>query len=176
MASRLTTINHLGPAGLIEALTYQYDPAGNRPSLTRNNATASVLPTAVASATYDAANEQTAFAGATLTYDNNGNLTSDGTNTYVWDARNRLVSISGGATASFNYDALGRRVHKTRSTPLPAPSTTFFYDGNDIAAEIGGGAVGANYIRSLNIDEPFVRQAGTGNEFYHAGQQEGLRR
>ncbi|WP_413933897.1 RHS repeat domain-containing protein, partial [Nitrospira sp. BLG_1] len=167
VASRLTNINHLGPSGIIEALTYQYDAAGNRTSLTRNNAAASLLPAAVASATYDVANEQTAFAGATLTYDSNGNLTNDGTNTYVWDARNRLASISGGATASFNYDALGRRVHKTRSTPLPAVSTTFLYDGNDIAAEIGGGAVGANYLRSLNIDEPFVRQTGTGNEFYH---------
>jgi RHS repeat-associated protein len=46
-------------------------------------------------------------------------------------------------------------------------ASQFLYDGNDIAAEIGGGAVGANYLRSLNIDEPFIRQTGTGNEFYH---------
>ena len=83
VASRLTNINHLGPSGIIEALTYQYDAAGNRTSLTRNNAAASLLPAAVASATYDVVNEQTAFAGATLTYDSNGNLTNDGTNTYV---------------------------------------------------------------------------------------------
>jgi RHS repeat-associated protein len=135
--------------------------------LTRNNAAASLLPAAVASASYDAANEQTAFAGATLTYDANGNLTNDGTNTYVWDARNRLVSISGGATATFNYDALGRRVQKTLNTQSTVLSTGFLYDGNDIAAEIGGSAVGASYLRSLIIDEPFVRQAGTGNEYYH---------
>jgi RHS repeat-associated protein len=42
------------------------------------------------------------------------------------------------------------------------------YDGNDIVAEIGGGAVSAFYLRSLNIDEPFVRQTMAGNEFYHA--------
>ncbi len=159
VASRLTNINHTGPSGIIEALTYAYDPAGNRTSLTRNNA--------AASATYDAANEQTAFAGSTLIYDANGNLTNDGTNIYVWDARNRLVSISGGATASFHYDVLGRRVQKTLSTQSSALSTGFLYDGNDIAAEIGGSAVGASYVRSLNIDEPFVRQAGTGNEHYH---------
>jgi len=69
--------------------------------------------------------------------------------------------------ASFNYDVLGRRTQKTVSTQSSALSTAFLYDGNDIAAEIGGGAVGANYLRSLNIDEPFIRQAGTGNEFYH---------
>jgi RHS repeat-associated protein len=163
LASRLTSITHNGLSGLIEALTYTYDSAGNRASLTRANGTASLLPAAVASAAYDPANEQTSFAGATLTYDNNGNLTNDGTNTYVWDARNRLIGISGGATATFAYDPLGRRVSKT----INGTSTQFAYDGNDIAAEIGGGAVGANYLRSLNIDEPFIRQAATGNEHYH---------
>ena len=163
VASRLTTINHIGPSGIIEALTYAYDPAGNRTSLTRNNGTASLLPSAVAAATYDAANEQTAFAGAALAYDNNGNLTNDGTNTYVWDARNRLIGISGGATANFVYDPLGRRTNKT----INSVASQFLYDGNDIAAEIGGSAVGVNYLRSLGIDEPYVRQTGTGNEFYH---------
>ncbi len=163
VASRLTNITHLGPSGIIEALMYQYDAAGNRTSLTRNNAAASVLPAAVASATYDAANEQTVFAGATLTYDNNGNLTNDGVNTYQWDARNRLASISGGVTASFKYDAFGRRTSKV----VGSAASQFLYDGNDIAAEIGSGSIGASYLRSLNIDEPFVRQAGTGNEFYH---------
>jgi len=167
LASRLTGITHNGPSGVIEALTYQYDAAGNRVSLTRGNGTASLLPNAVASATYDAANEQTAFAGATLVYDANGNLINDGVNTYQWDARNRLMGISGGTTATFNYDALGRRIQKTISTQSSALSTAFLYDGNDIAAEIGGGAVVANYLRALSIDEPFMRQTSTGNEYYH---------
>ena len=44
----------------------------------------------------------------------------------------------------------------------------FLYDRNDVVAEIGGAAVGASYLRSLSIDEPFVRQMGIGNEQYHA--------
>jgi len=32
--------------------------------------------------------------GATLTYDANGNMTSDGTNSYAWDAEIRLVKIT----------------------------------------------------------------------------------
>ena len=169
VASRLTNINHIGPSGIIEALTYAYDPAGNRTSLTRNNAAASLLPAAVASATYDPANEQTAFAGQLLEYDANGNLSKekDGTGTvlrqYTWDARNRLVGISGNATAEFKYDPLGRRTSKTINSVV----SQFAYDGNDITSEIGGGAVGASYLRSLNIDEPFIRQTGTGNEHYH---------
>ncbi|MBX3301638.1 MAG: RHS repeat protein [Nitrospira sp.] len=163
LASRLTGITHNGPSGIVEALTYTYDAAGNRTGLARSNASASLLPAAVASATYDAANEQTSFAGATLTYDANGNLTNDGVNTYQWDARNRLLGISGGTTAAFTYDALGRRTHKA----INSVASSFLYDGNDIVAEIGGGAVGAHYLRGLNIDEPFIRQSGTGNEHYH---------
>jgi RHS repeat-associated protein len=161
-ASRLTSITHNGSSGTIEALTYVYDAAGNRTSLTRTNGTASLLPTAIASATYDTANEQTQFAGSTLTYDQNGNQTNDGTNTYTWDARNRLTNISGGVTASFSYDVLGRRVSKT----ISGETTQFLYSANDIVSDIGGGSVGATYLRSLNVDEPFVRQSSV-NEFFH---------
>jgi len=164
VASRLTNTTHNGPSGLIEALTYTYDRAGNRTSFTRANGTASLVPQAVPSATYDAANEQISFAGATLTYDQNGNLTNDGMNSYTWDARNRLIGLIGGTTASFTYDPLGRRASKT----IDGIATRFLYDGNDIATEIGGGAIGATYLRSLNIDEPFIRQTSAGNEHYHA--------
>ncbi|WP_447975230.1 RHS repeat-associated core domain-containing protein [Nitrospira sp. Kam-Ns4a] len=169
-ASRLLTILHQGPAGLIESLTYTYDAAGNRTSLTRAGQVATRLPAAVQAA-YDAANQQIQFnsAAPNQTFDPNGNLTShtepSGTTTYTWDARNRLVGIDGpGVTASFAYDALGRRVRKT----VNGVTTEFLYDGNDIVAEIGGGAMATTYLRSLSIDEPFVRQSAGGNEFYHA--------
>jgi RHS repeat-associated protein len=162
LASRLTNIMHNGPSGIIDALTYTYDAAGNRSRVLRTNGTATLLPDPVAAATYDAANEQTMFDALNVTYDQNGNLSNDGVNTYQLDSRNRLVGISGGVTASFNYDALGRRVNKTVNNQ----ASQFLYDGNDIVAEADNGLVVANYLRSLNIDEPFVRQ-GTSNEFYH---------
>ena len=60
----------------------------------------------------DAANQQTAFNGQTQTFDLNGNLLTDGTNSYTWNARNQLGAISGPVSASFVYDALGRRQQK----------------------------------------------------------------
>ena len=82
----------------------------------------------------------------------------------TWDALNHLEVISGpGLSATFEYDALGRRISKT----INGVTTGFLYDGNDIVAELGGGAVSATYVRSLNIDEPFVRQSATGNEYFH---------
>lgn len=166
-ASRITNILHQSTTAIIENLTYTYDAAGNRISFTRTGPQAS-LPQPVQAA-YDAANEQIQFNSTTpnLTYDANGNLTSQtdasGTTNYSWDSRNRLASIIGpGVSASFAYDALGRRISKT----INGEKTDYQYDGADIVAEIGGSAISATYIRSLNIDESFVRQAGS-NEYYH---------
>ena len=166
-ASRLTAITHNGPAGLIESLGYTYDAAGNRILLTRTNGTASNLPAAV-QAGYDAANEQVTFNSLPSAFDANGNLTintdATGTTTYTWDARNRLIAQAGpGVSSSFVYDALGRRVSAT----INGQNKRMLYDGNDIVQEIGESALGASYVRSLNIDEPFVRQTSTGNEYYH---------
>jgi RHS repeat-associated protein len=50
-------------------------------------------------------------AGRTFTYDANGNLTSDGTRSFEWDARNQLVAINVGTRRSeFAYDGEKRRV------------------------------------------------------------------
>jgi RHS repeat-associated protein len=53
------------------------------------------------------------------------------------------------------------------SKTINGVTTQYLYDGQDIVQEIGGSAVGASYVRSLSIDEPFVRQMSSGNEFYH---------
>ena len=50
---------------------------------------------------------------ANPTYDRNGNMTSDGTNSYLWDAENRLVEIDypgSGNNSQFTYDGLGHWV------------------------------------------------------------------
>ena len=81
-----------------------------------------------------------------------------GAETYTWDARNRLVGFNGFTadcsplTASFKYDALGRRIEKT----INGVTTQYVYDGWDITQEIQGG-LATNYIRTLNIDEPLMR-------------------
>lgn len=102
---------------------------------------------------YDAANEMLAHDGKNLTYDADGNLTSDGTNTYTWDARNRLIGISGSSlNASFSYDALGRRISKT----INGTTTQYVYDGWNIIQEITSAGT-TNYVRTMNIDEPLTR-------------------
>jgi RHS repeat-associated protein len=110
------------------------------------------LPAAVASATYNAANHQTAFGGQTLTYDLNGNLTGDGTNTYTWNARHQLASISGPLPASFVYDPFGRRQRKT----VDGVITDVVYDGlNPVRQAVGTDTV--DLLTGLGIDEYLTR-------------------
>ncbi|MBK8224139.1 MAG: LysM peptidoglycan-binding domain-containing protein [Candidatus Obscuribacter sp.] len=50
---------------------------------------------------------------ASPTFDANGNMTSDGTNTYEWDAENRLIKINypgSGNYSQFSFDTLSRNV------------------------------------------------------------------
>src|SRR6185437_8027296 len=46
-------------------------------------------------------------------YDADGNVLNDGHHSYAYDAENRLIAVDGGATASYVYDAEGRRVHES---------------------------------------------------------------
>ncbi len=118
------------------------------------------LPAALPTPSYNADNEQTVFNGATLSYDANGNLQTDETNTYTFDARNHLTAINGGATASFVYDAFGRRMSKT----INGTTTQFLYDGLNPVQELNGtGGVVANLLSGLRIDEYFTRTDSSNN-------------
>ena len=92
--------------------------------------------------------------------DANGNLTSDGTNTYTWDARNHLSAISGAAPGNFAYvyDALNRRVSKA----VAGTATQFLYDGLNPVQELQSGSASANLLTGLNLDEYFQRTDSAG--------------
>jgi len=60
--------------------------------------------TGVHTYTYDAANRLTSVDGVAYTWDDNGNLLSDGARTFTYDDANRLVQVvSGTLTTMFTY-------------------------------------------------------------------------
>lgn len=117
---------------------------------------------ALSSALYNSANQITTWAGTSVTYDLNGSLQSDGTNTYSWDLRNQLSAISGGTTSTFQYDGLGRRISKT----VNGTSTAFLYDGWNINQELSGTTPTANLITDLWVDAIFARTDSTGTKYF----------
>lgn len=163
-ASQLTSLTYTKGGATLGNLTYEYDPAGNRTKVGGSWARTG-LPQAVTSATYNAANRQGAFDNTTLSYDDNGNLTTaqdaGGSATYGWNARNQMTGITtsnNSLTAGFVYDPLGRRTTKT----INGVPTSFLYDGLNPVQEKAGATVTANILPGLNIDEYFTRTDSAG--------------
>jgi RHS repeat-associated protein len=153
----LAAITYKKNGTVLGNLTYEHDPAGRVTSVGGSYARTG-LPGALATTSYNDGNRQTAFGLQTLTYDLNGNLTSDGSNTYTWNARNELTSISGpGLSASFQYDSVGRRTSKT----INGVTTGFLYNGDNIAQEQSGGSATANILGG-GLDEFFGRSEASG--------------
>jgi YD repeat-containing protein len=98
--SRVTGITYKFNANTLGNLTYSYDSLGRRTQVGGSFAQ-SRFPAAVASATYDAANELLNWNGTPISYNLNGNMLSDGANTFTWNARNRVAALNSG---SLQYD------------------------------------------------------------------------
>jgi RHS repeat-associated protein len=174
--SRLTSQNQrfAGNTGNLTS-TFGYNPVSQLKSRTRDNDDFGFAGYVNVSRSYAAngLNQYASVGGATFLYDANGNLRSDGTNTYVYDAENRLVSSSTyGATLS--YDPLGR-LWQTASTTFG--KTQFLYDGDQIAVEYDGdtGGMRRRYMFA-GTDEPILADEGgaldcSGTKFLHTDYQ-----
>ncbi len=136
--------------------TFDYDSVGSREESVYNATTTEY--------TVNTVNQYTAVDATNYSYDNYGNLTSDGTLTLGYDYEDSLASASkSGTSAAYVYDALGRRIEKT----VNSAATKFFYDGDDIIAEYdAGGTLLRKYIHGPGIDEPIAMVAG-GSTYYY---------
>ncbi len=135
---------------------YNYDAAGNRVSASANGAATTY--------TYDAANRLVQVNGQAYSYDNSGNLLSDGQATYAYDTANRLTAVSDGTTSvSYTYNGDGVRLSQTRNgvrtdyvqdvaRPLP-----------QVLAARQGSAV-SRYLHGLGL---LGEQTGTATWQYH---------
>ena len=116
------------------------------------------MPASVTSSTVNAANRLTNWNGQAISYDANCNMSNDGVNTYVWNARNQLTQIkntSGTVVASFSYDPQGRRSGKNVNGTV----RNFLYDGANIVQEQDSSkALVAGYLTG-GVDEIFAQQS-----------------
>jgi RHS repeat-associated protein len=142
--------------------TFSYDKAGNRTD------SGAVLE----------GNRLKAFAGQTLGYDNEGNLTSRttaaGVQTFAWNSLGQLTSVTipGTGTYSYGYDALGRRMRRTDPS---GTVTEYLYDEDDLFMELRNGAPLREYTYYPNIDRPHsvVQREGSRKDetFYYAMEE-----
>ncbi len=128
------------PSGANGSVSYTLDPVGNRTSDT------SSLPGVTAvSGTYNAYDEV-----SSETYDNNGNATHVGTNTFAYDAENHLTSMNSGSVTLI-YDGDGNRVAKI----VGGVTTSYLVDDLNptgypqVVEELTGGSVTRQYTYGL---------------------------
>ena len=119
-------------------------------------------------------NQYTHIAGQPLGYDGQANLINDGTQTYTYDAENRLLTTSGAVTSgSFVYDPNGRLFQST----IGGTVTQYLYDGDALIGEYNSsGTLQRRYVHGDQVDEPLVQYnsnaIGASNRRYlHADHQ-----
>jgi RHS repeat-associated protein len=94
-----------------------------------------------------------------IQYDASGNMISDGNHTYAYDAENRLISVDGGQTATYLYNADGLRVRSTVGTAFA-----------DYIHESGGATVGVLGVNGILIRQEFgglATYTSNGAYFHH---------
>jgi len=120
--------------------SYMYDPAG-KVTLTGIDQPVLEWSPPAGSIAYGAANNLNQIStvnGVALSFDTDGNMTSDGVNSYVFDRANRLISAATpAAVATYAYDSDDRRTAKT----VNGVTTRTLWSGADELAETDGNGV-----------------------------------
>ncbi|BCJ55405.1 hypothetical protein Asp14428_68800 [Actinoplanes sp. NBRC 14428] len=148
-ASRVTSINYTRGTTALGTLTYALDPLG-RPLHVDGTYARVTLPPASGPVTYDAADQRSGN-----TYDDDGNVSSDGTTTYAWNARNQLTTVSrAGLTVTYGYDAAGRRASRTAA----GATNSYLYDGLNAVQQRSGSTITADLLTGAT-DEVFARNS-----------------
>ena len=136
---RLTQVNY----PFEEIVSYNYDPMGNRISMTT---TVDGIDTTINYA-YDAADRLLLSGGITYDYDNNGNMvrkteTPGRVTSYNYDGANRLISLSKMFDGSqqdiytFEYDGDGNRLSKATINGKKSKSSEYLWDVNTILPQV----------------------------------------
>jgi RHS repeat-associated protein len=155
----------------LKQVQYTLDALGNRISVTSNGTTTSY--------SHNNMNTYTNVGGQTILYDNNGNMLGDGNHTYQYNYRNRMVSVDNSSTATYQYDALDRRIRKTTATD----TIQYYYRGVQCIEELhtnipsreeassnipsGGGQGWVSYIYGTFIDDILSMHHNDQDYFYH---------
>lgn len=139
--SSLTLASKSGSA--LGALNYNYDI--NNKISSRSGSLVQDQNDDARTVAFDAQNRIASANSTPYDYDDNGNLLSDGTYQYVWDARDQLVEVRQGGTSlvTYAYDALGRRSLKSTVGRQPI---SYVLDGTNPVGE----STAASYKQIVN--------------------------
>ncbi|KZD36810.1 wall-associated protein [Bacillus cereus] len=146
--------------------SYTYDGFGNRTSV---KVVENGKETKSIAATFNDGNQLVKFGNESLTYDANGNRTSDGKYKYTWNEDDQIVAITkqgeSNAFATYKYDDDNRRIEKN----VGGTVTRYFYDGdsiNPLYETDGSGKVLRQYVYSTSGTRLAMKSQGQ-TVYYH---------
>ncbi|PFZ97887.1 DNRLRE domain-containing protein [Bacillus wiedmannii] len=146
--------------------SYTYDGFGNRTSV---KVVENGKETKSIAATFNEGNQLVKFGNESLTYDANGNRTSDGKYKYTWNEDDQIVAITkqgeSNAFATYKYDDDNRRIEKSVNGQV----TRYFYNGDSISPLYetdGNGNVLRQYVYSLDGSRLAMKSQGQ-TLYYH---------
>lgn len=148
-------------------LTFAYDALGNRTTMQVNGVSTAYVTNSL--------NEYTSVGGAATSYDADGNLLTDGTRTYSYDALNRLTKVVSGAdTWEYEYDAFGNRV----ATLLNGQRTDYLLDPTGLTSIVGtfdgGGSRTASFAVGLGLEASVITGSANFYDFDALGSTAGI--
>ncbi len=174
LSGQTETPPHPSIADKVFAQDWTLDPLGNMVGSSTNGT--------MQDRTASAANEISSINGngSATGYDLAGNLTSDGTFDYTYDAWDRQVGVATAAStpvpiAKYEFDGLNRRIQETVYNPglTTVNATTDFYyneDGQILQAQeapTGKAAVTTQYVWDISyIDTPIAQIQTSGTYYY----------
>ncbi|MGU3372269.1 DNRLRE domain-containing protein [Bacillus mycoides] len=146
--------------------SYTYDGFGNRTSV---KVVENGKETKSIAATFNEGNQLVKFGNESLTYDANGNRTSDGKYKYTWNEDDQIVAITkqgeSNAFTTYKYDENNRRIEKNVNGQV----TRYFYDGdsiNPLYETDGSGTVLRQYVYSASGTRLAMKSKGQ-TLYYH---------
>lgn len=146
---------------------YNYDTVGNRTSSHRS-----------ASYGYQPLNRMISADGLAYTYDANGNLSTKtdagGVWQYFYDRENRLINVMapGGVVINYKYDALGRRIERSKNG---TEWTRFSYDGLYVVRDLNSDGSAIEY-GNADLDDKLWQRKSDGTTHFLVTDHQGSTR
>ena len=113
-----------------------------------------------------------AATSASLSYDADGNILTDGIRSYVWDSQSRLVKVSWGSSSNksteFLYNSLGQRSEQIEKTASTETAHYYLaYDGIQRIARFNGGTATSNLDHQYFSQGERRKISGSWDSFYY---------
>lgn len=152
--------------------TFAYNPASQIVTKTRSNDAYRFNGYVSVSRPYavNGLNQYATAGSASFTYDANGNLIGDGSNSYGYDVENRLTSatIAGAGAVAIKYDPNGRLWQVIWSDV----TIEYTHDGDSIVLEVNGSNT-YRYVHGPGADDPMFEYTNGANRYSYQADYQG---